>query len=123
MLVTIIVFGIAISFLSAAFACFSRIENTEKAERSFAIMLEEFIIPFIVGVGFLIVGGFLLKENVDNKVDDIIENLPIPRDVYSKEEVNTEFYPDDYTVKCKVITIDNKSDTTYFLERKKHKKK
>ena len=74
-----------------------------------AIMLEEFIIPFIVGVGFVIVGGFLLKENVDNKVDDIIEN--------------TEFYPDDYTVKCKVITIDNKSDTTYFLERKKHKKK
>ena len=109
MLVTIIVFGIAISFLSAAFACFSRIENTEKVERSFAIMLEEFIIPFIVGVGFVIVGGFLLKENVDNKVDDIIEN--------------TEFYPDDYTVKCKVITIDNKSDTTYFLERKKHKKK
>ena len=34
MLVTIIVFGIALSFLSAAFACFSRIENTEKAERS-----------------------------------------------------------------------------------------
>ena len=43
MLVTIIVFGIALSFLSAAFACFSRIENTEKAERSLLAQGDPFL--------------------------------------------------------------------------------
>lgn len=108
MLVTIIVFVVGLFLLSASITSVPKFKDCKDTEGRF-IMLEECIVPGLIAIGFFVVGGFLLKENVDNKVNDIIEN--------------TEFYPDDYNVKCKVVTIDNKSDTTYFLERKKHKKK
>lgn len=76
-----------------------------KSKSSNYSISEDVVFPGITAIGLIVAGGFLIKESVRKQADKIIGKV--------------EFCSKDYKVNCKITTINNKSDTVYFLTKKK----